>query len=148
MIIRLSLRRHLLPLAISLLIALPTLVVLGRAFTPMPPRPVTWTDWQVRQARAAYTTELTRLQRDAEALAALLNAPAPDPVQAQIVAEQISGRWQAGLPALSERRSALIIAAQAVSDWAVGATPREPAQQAVQAALRSLAEAEHGLGAR
>ena len=69
-------------------------------------------------------------------------------VQAQIVAEQISGRWQSGLPALSERRSALMIAAQALSDWAVGATPREPAQQAVQAALQSLEEADHGLGAR
>ena len=148
MIIRLSLRRTILPIAISLLIALPTLVVLGRAFTPSPARPFTWTDWQVRQARAAYTTELTSLQRDAESLAALLNAPTPDPVQAQVVAEQISGRWQSGLSALSERRSVLITAAQAVSDWAVGATPREPAQQAVQAALQSLEEADHGLGAR
>lgn len=148
MIIRLSLRRTILPIAISLLIAFPTLVVLGRAFTPLPPRPVTWTDWQVRQARAAYTTELTSLRRDVEALAALVNAPTPDPVQAQIVADQISSRWQSGLPALSERRSALMTAAQAVGDWAVGATPREPAQQAVQAAVQSLEEADHGLGAR
>ena len=148
MIIRLSLRRTLIPLALIIILALPALLILGRAFTPIPPRPVTWTDWQVRQARAAYIAELTSLQRDAEALAALLNAPTSDPVQAQIVADQISSRWQAGLPALSERRSVLVSAAQAVSDWAVGATPREPAQQAVQAALQSLEEADHGLGAR
>ena len=148
MIIRLSLRRTILPIVISLLIALPALIVLGRAFTPIPPRPVTWTDWQVRQARAVYTAELTSLRRDAEALAALVNAPTPDPVQAQIMAEQISSRWQSGLPALSERRSVLVSAAQAVSDWAVGATPREPAEQAVQAALQSLEEADNGLGAR
>jgi len=148
MIIRLSLRRTILPLAIGLLIALPVLVVLGRAFTPAPPRVVTWTDWQVRQAHAAYTAELSNLRRDAEALAALLNAPTPDPVQAQIVAEQIAARWQAGLSALVERRAVLMAAAQAVSDWAVGATPFDPAQQAVQAALRSLEEADDGLGAR
>ncbi|CAG1010524.1 hypothetical protein ANRL4_04207 [Anaerolineae bacterium] len=148
MIIRLSLRRTLIPLAIIMLLALPALLILGRAFTPIPPRPFTWTDWQVRQARAAYTAELTSLRRDAESLAALVNAPTPDPVQAQIVAVQIGGRWQVGLPALSERRSALVTAAQAVSDWAVGATPREPAQHAVQIALRSLEEADDGLGAR
>ena len=148
MIIRLSLRRTLIPLSIILLLALPALVIVGRTFTPIPPRPFTWTDWQVRQARSAYTAELINLQRDAEALAALLNAPTPDPVQAQIVAEQIGSRWQSGLPALSERRSALATAAQAVSDWAIGATPREPAQQAVQAAVQSLEEADHGLGAR
>jgi hypothetical protein len=102
----------------------------------------------VRQARAAYIAELTSLHRDAESLAALLNAPTPDPVQAQIVADQISSRWQSGLTALSERRSVLVTAAQAVSDWAMGATPREPAEQAVQAALQSLEEADHGLGAR
>ena len=38
MIIRLSLRRTILPLAIGLLIALPALVVLGRSFTPSPKR--------------------------------------------------------------------------------------------------------------
>ncbi len=148
MIIRLSLRRTILPIMISLLIALPALILLGRAFTAIPPRPVTWTDWQVRQARAAYAAELTNLQRDADSLAALLNAPTPDPVQAQIIAEQINSRWQVGLPALSERRTALVTAAQAVSDWAVGATPREPAQQAVQAAVQSIEEADRGLGAR
>ena len=148
MIIRLSLRRTLIPLALIIILALPALLILGRAVTPIPPRPVTWTDWQVRQARAAYIAELTSLDRDAESLAALLNAPTPDPVQAQIVADQISSRWQAGLPTLSERRSVLVSAAQAVSDWAVGATLREPAEQAVQAALQSLEEADHGLGAR
>lgn len=148
MIIRLSLRRTLIPVALISILALPALLIVGRAFTPIPPRPVTWTDWQVRQARAAYIAELTSLHRDAESLAALLNAPTPDPVQAQIVAEQISNHWQSGLTALSERRSVLVSAAQAVSDWAVGATPREPAQQAVQAALQSLEEADHGLGAR
>jgi hypothetical protein len=148
MIIRLSLRRTLIPLAIIMLLALPALLILGRAFTPIPPRPFTWTDWQVRQARAAYAAELASLRRDAEALAALVNSPTPDPVQTQIVAEQISSRWQAGLSALSERRSVLVTAAQAVSDWAVGATPAEPARQAVQAALRSLEEADDGLGAR
>ncbi len=148
MIIRLSLRRTILPTVFSLLIALPALFVLGRSFTPIPPRVFTWTDWQVRQARAAYAAELTSLQYDAESLAALVDAPMPDPVQAQIMAGQISSRWQVGLPALSERRAALVTAAQAVSDWAVGATPREPAQQAVQVAMQSLEEADRGLGAR
>ena len=146
MIIRLSLRRVILPLVGALLILMPALILLGRAFTPaIPPRIFTWTDWQVRQARTAYTSELTDLRRDATVLADLLNAAVPDPVQGQLVADQMLIRWRQGQPALSVRRDGLIAAAQAVSDWAVGALPRETARQVVAEQLAALAEVERGL---
>ena len=145
MIIRLSLRRVILPFVGALLILMPALILLGRAFTPVPPRVFTWTDWQVKQARATYTSELTDLRRDASALADLLNAAVPDPVQAQLVADQLLIRWRQGQPALSVRRDGLIAAAQAVSDWAVGALPRETARLVVAEQLAALAEVERGL---
>ena len=145
MIIRLSLRRVILPLVVTLLILTPALILLGRAFTPVPSRVFTWTDWQVRQARAAYTSELSDLRRDATVLAELLNAAVPDPVQGQLVADQLLIRWRQGQPALSARREGVIAAAQAVSDWAVGALPRETARQVVAEQLTALAEVERGL---
>ncbi len=148
MIIRLSLRRLILPLVGAVLILLPALILLGRAFTPTPARIVIWTDWQVRQARAAYASELADLRRDATALADLLNAAVPDPVQGQLVADQLLIRWRQGQPALAVRREGLIAAAQAVSDWAVGALPRETARQCVVEQLAALAEVERGLGAK
>ena len=148
MIIRLSLRRLILPLVGTLLILTPALILLGRALTPTPARIVTWTDWQVRQARDAYAAELADLRRDAAVLADLLNADVPDPVQAQLVANQIALRWRQGQPALSVRRDGLITAAQAVSDWAVGALPRETARQVVAEQLAALAEVERGLESR
>ena len=150
MIIRLSLRRVILPLVGALLIVTPALILLGRAFTPTTPplRVFTWTDWQVRQARDAYAAELADLRRDATVLADLLNADVPDPVQAQLVANQIALRWRQGQPALSVRRDGLITAAQAVSDWAVGALPRETARQVVAEQLAALAEVERGLESR
>ena len=146
MIIRLSLRRLILPIVGALLILMPALILLGRAFTPVPSRIFTWTDWQVRQARDAYAAELAALRRDAAVLADLLNADVPDPVQAQLVANQIALCWRQGQPALSVRRDGVITAAQAVSDWAVGALPRETARPIVAEQLAALAEVEHGLG--
>ena len=145
MIIRLSLRRVILPLVGMLLILTPALILLGRAFTLTPPCIFTWTDWQVRQARAAYASELTDLRRDATVLADLLNAAVPDPVQGQLVADQLLIRWRQGQPALSIRRDGLIVAAQAVSDWAMGALPRETAWQVVAEQLAALADVERGL---
>ena len=145
MIIRLSLRRVILPLVGALLILTPALILLGRAFTLTPPRIFTWTDWQVRQAREAYASELTDLRRDATVLAELLNAAVPDPVQGQLVSDQMLIHWRQGQPALAVRREGVITAAQAVSDWAVGALPRETARQIVAEQLAALAEVERGL---
>ena len=145
MIIRLSLRRLILPLVGGLLILTPALIMLGCAFTPTPAHVFTWTDWQVRQARAAYASELAELRRDATVLADLLNAAVPDPVQGQLVTDQMLIRWRQGQPAWAVRRAGLIAAAQAVSDWAVGALPRETARQVVAEQLAALAEVERGL---
>ena len=148
MIIRLSLRRVILPLVGALLILLPALILLGRAFTPTPGGIFTWTDWQVRQARAAYASELADLRRDIAVLADLLNATVPAPVQGQLVADQMLIRWRQGQPALAVRREGLLTAAQAVSDWAVGALPRETARKITAEQLTALAEVERGLGAK
>jgi hypothetical protein len=110
---------------------------LGYAHTPAGDKLLTWTEWQVLKARRAYLKELGELQGAADTLADLLNTP-PDPVRAQLAAESIQRQASEGQPALQYQREKLTLAAQAVSDWAVGAADYETARQALNDAIQAL----------
>ena len=77
------------------------------------------------------------MQAAAETIAELLNAQ-PDPVRTQIISESIQVLTNSGQPALEYQREKLALAAQAVSDWAVGAMARETARQVLDAAIQTL----------
>ena len=124
-------------IALAAILLLAGLGWLGYAYTPAGDKPLTWTEWQVLKARNAYLDELGELQAAAETLAALLNAQ-PDPVRAQLTAENIQRLASEGQPALEYQREKLALAAQTISDWAVGAVDRETARQALDNAIRAL----------
>jgi hypothetical protein len=110
---------------------------LGFAYLPAGNKPLTWSEWQVFKARSAYVKELGELQAAADRLAAQLNTQ-PDPVRTQLVAESIQRLTSEGQPALLYQREKLALAAQAVSDWAVGAIDFETARQALAEAIQAL----------
>jgi hypothetical protein len=114
-----------------------TLGWLGHAYLPSGDKFLTRTEWQFLKASLAYRKELSQLQAAAETLADLLN-DRPDPVRAQLVAQSVQRLASQGQPALSYPRGKLLKAAQAVSDWAVGAIEREVAGQALDVALQAL----------
>ncbi len=128
-------RRPLVALTAILLLA--CLGWLGYAYTPSGDKPLTWNEWHVLKAQRAYLGELAQLQAAADSLAVLLNAQ-PDPVRVQLAAENTLRLTSEGQPALQYQREKLALAAQAVSDWAVGALDRETARQALEAAMRAL----------
>ena len=94
-------------------------------------------EWQVLKARSDYLKELGDLQEAADSLTSLLN-DSPDPVRAQLVNESIQRLSSTGQPALSYQREKLAIAAQGVSDWAVGALDHETARLALAEAIEAL----------
>lgn len=110
---------------------------LGHAYLPSGDGLLTLSEWQVLKASRAYQKELQQLRRSAESLAELTNAR-PDPVRAQLLAENIERLASRGQPALAYPRERLTLAAQAVSDWSVGALDRDSAVQALTAAIQSL----------
>lgn len=126
------------PLVIGIVI---TLLVglgwLGHAYIPSGDRLLTRSEWQILKARSAYQKELGGLQSAASTLAGLLNAQ-PDPVRAQLVTERIQRLTSIGEAALQYQREKLALAAQAVSDWAVGAVDRETARKALDEAIQTL----------
>jgi cell division protein FtsB len=110
---------------------------LGHACLPSGDRLLTLSEWQVLQASRAYQKELAQLRASAESLAELINT-LPDPVRAQLLAENIARLASHGQPALVYQRDKLTQAAKAISDWAVGALDREGARFALQAAIQAL----------
>jgi hypothetical protein len=110
---------------------------LGYSYIPVGDRPLSRSEWQVLKSRSAYLKELAELQTAAGTLAELLNAE-PDPVRTQLTAERIQRLTSEGQPALEYQRGKLSFAAQAVSDWAVGAMDRETARQALDEAIQAL----------
>jgi len=113
---------------------------LGRLVTPAGDKLLTWSEWQVLQARHAYRQELSRLRQDVEALAGLLDQ-SPDPVRAQLVAEQALAHSQVGQETLAPQRQAVALAAEALRNWAVGAEDRQIAVAALLQAILTLEEA-------
>lgn len=132
----LSTHRPLLVVLASILLLL-GLGWLGHAYLPSADRLLTLPEWQVLQASRAYQVELQQLRLCAESLAELLNAR-PDPVRAQLLAENIARLASHGQAALVYQRDKLTQAAQAISDWSAGALDRESAKLALQAAIQTL----------
>ena len=130
-----EIRIPLLSLVVILLLA--SLGWLGYAYFPAGEKPLTRSEWQVLKARRTYLKELGELQAAAETLAAAFNIQ-PDPVRTQIIAESIQLLTSGGQPALEYQREKLALAAQAVSDWAVGALARETARQVLDDAIQGL----------
>jgi hypothetical protein len=128
---------HLPLIALVVILLLASLGWLGYTYLPAGDKPLTRSEWQVLKAGRRYQKELGELQAAAETLATLLNAQ-PDPVRAQIAAESIQRLTSEGQPALQYQRENLALAAQAVSDWTVGAVDRETARLALETAIQAL----------
>jgi hypothetical protein len=124
-------------IALASLLVLVALGWLGHAYLPCADRLLTLPEWQVLKASRAYQKELQQLQERADSLVELINAR-PDPVRAQLLAENVTRQASRGQPALAYPRQKLTLAAQAVSDWSMGALDRESARQALQAAIQAL----------
>jgi len=124
----------------ALLLVLFGLGTLGYFTTPAGDKVLTWTEWQVLQARRAYQSELKVLRMDAEILAVLLQ-DSPDVVRAQLAANQVAQDTSAGQEALADERQALYVAALLVRDWAAGTVDRPEAEAALSAAIQALDEA-------
>ena len=101
----------------------------------------TWLDYQVWRADRQYRQEQTALRREAETLHTLLTQ-APHPVRAQLQRERVRRVTSQGLPALSYARTQLLLAADAVEAWAVGAGSYAEAVTAVARALQALLPAQ------
>jgi len=89
---------------------------------------LTWTEWQVFKQQRLYQRELTRLTRDADRLAALLDEFIPDPVRGQLVVEQVLADLNATThPALKNQVDALLVANDAVYFWVLGTISKDEA---------------------
>jgi hypothetical protein len=130
-------RYRLLLVLLAAILLLSSIGWLGHAYLPSGDKLLSRTEWQVLKADLAYRKELSRLQDAAGDLAALLN-DRPDPVRAQLTHESIQRLTRQGQPALGYSREKLAAAAQAISDWAVGAIEREVASQVLEEALQLL----------
>ena len=128
-------------LLLVIAVALVAIGALGRAVTPQGEKLLTWSEWQVRQARQAYLEELDLLRQDADLLAGLLSNT-PDPVRAQLAAGQVLEHTGEGQAALAVQRQALVDATLAIQEWAMGAGEYEPARAALEQAVALLTELE------
>ena len=89
---------------------------------------LSWTEWQVFKQQRTYQRELTRLTRDADRLAALLDEYIPDPVRGQLVVEQVLADLNATThPALKNQVAALLAANDAVYFWVLGSVSKDEA---------------------
>lgn len=123
-----------------MLLLLTGMGALGRALTPAGDKLLTWSEWQVLQMRQAYRQELSVLCQDVEILAGLLEQ-APDPVRAQLAAEQVLAHTGQGQEMLASQRESVALAAARLRDWAIGAVERQEAVAALEQAIYILNEA-------
>lgn len=112
---------------------------LGRAFTPENGAVLTPRNWQIMNARKAYTQELDGLVTGASALNQVLHTGQPDPIQGQIVTDAVQGEIKEdGHSALYEHRTALANAAVAIRSWTQGAMTYEDAQTILNETMQLL----------
>uniref|UniRef100_A0A7C4L212 Uncharacterized protein n=1 Tax=Bellilinea caldifistulae TaxID=360411 RepID=A0A7C4L212_9CHLR len=129
--------------AIVAVIALILLGVLGWLFTPEGGKILTYSEWQIHKAERAYRQELRELQKTCEEMAALLDRPL-DPLRVQVAADRILNEMaKGGQAVLQPQREAVVFAAQALRNWAMGDS-RERAVEAVAEASRKVAEVSGG----
>jgi hypothetical protein len=124
----------------ALLIILLGLGAMGYYNTPAGNKLLTWSEWQVLQARRAYQSELKLLRQDVEVLSELLQGQ-PDVVRTQLAADRVVQDTAAGQEALAGERQAVAIAAQTVRDWAAGTAERSQAEAALSDAIQALDQA-------
>jgi hypothetical protein len=106
---------------------------------------LTWTEWQVFKQQRLYQRELTRLTRDADRLAALLDEYIPDPVRGQLVVEQVLADLNATThPALKNQVDALLVANDAVYFWVLGTISKDEAIVLLDEANQVLIHAVEG----
>ncbi len=92
---------------------------IGHTVTPPDGRVLTWTEWQVYQARREFYREVEILQAEAQRLSVLLQKR--DPVRTQLAVQRLRGRLEeVNSPALAAPKARLLEASQAVLDWAQG----------------------------
>jgi hypothetical protein len=118
------------------------LAALGRPYTPDPPRVIGWVDWTTRKTEEQYREELAELRQDLSELTQILQDQRPDPVQAEMAASRIAQDHIDGLGLLTRQREAVVIAAEAVRDWAVGYLTYEDAVATVNEAISIVGVAE------
>lgn len=129
--------------AIVAVIALILLGVLGWLFTPEGGKILTYAEWQIHKAERAYRQELRELQKACEEMAALLDRPL-DPLRVQVAADRILNEMaKGGQAVLQPQREAVVFAAQALRNWAMGDS-RERAVEAVAEASQKVAEVSGG----
>jgi len=106
---------------------------------------LTWNEWQVFKQQRLYQRELTRLTRDADRLAALLDEYIPDPVRGQLVVEQVLANLNATThPALKNQVDALLVANDAVYFWVLGTISNDEAIVLLDKANQTLVYAVEG----
>ena len=112
--------------------------LVGRFVTPVfadEPQVLTPSRWTAYKLQKQAYRETRRLIQDAERLNDLLNSETPDPVEAMLVAQDLYATWQSGSSATAAARNALIAAAQATVQAAVGEIPRDEAVAAYNSAI-------------
>ncbi|MBN1139355.1 MAG: hypothetical protein JXM73_22450 [Anaerolineae bacterium] len=127
-------------LALLVLLTIAGLALLGRPYTPTPPRVIGWTDWTALKTEEQYRQELADLRADLAELAQLLQQEHPDPVRAEMTASRIAQRHAAGLGLLARQREAVVVAAEVVRDWAAGYVSYEDAVAAVNEAMAIIGQ--------
>ena len=106
---------------------------------------LTWTEWQVFKQQRLYQRELTRLTRDADRLATLLDEYIPDPVRGQLVVEQVLADLNGTThPALKNQVNALLVANDAVYFWVLGTISKDEAIVLLDEANQTLVYAVEG----
>jgi hypothetical protein len=106
---------------------------------------LTWNEWQVFKQQRLYQRELTRLTRDADRLAALLDEYMPDPVRGQLMVEQVLSDLNATThPALKNQVNALLVANDAVYFWVLGTISKDEAIVLLDEANQVLIHAVEG----
>jgi hypothetical protein len=118
------------------------LAILGRPYTPDPPRVIGWVDWTTRKTEEKYREELAELRQDLSELTQILQDQQPDPVQAEMAASRIAQRHIDGLGLLARQREAVVVAAEVVRDWAAGYVAYEDAVATVNEATSIVGTAE------
>jgi len=106
---------------------------------------LTWTEWRVFKQQRLYQRELSRLTRDADRLAALLDENIPDPVRGQLVVEQVLADLNVTThPALKNQVDALLVANDAVYFWVLGTISKDEAIDLLDEANQMLVYAVEG----
>lgn len=126
---------------VILLLILLAFGLMGKRVTPVmgnEPQWLTPARWRAYQLQKTAYRETKKLIRDARRLQGLLEADAPDPVAAMLLAQAIYATHQSGSSATAAARGALIAAAEAAVRAATGESARDEAAASFREALARI----------